>query len=579
MSDAQRSTLFQSFSQADTSTTRQYGGTGLGLAICKRLVELMGGTIECTSRLNFGSEFRFVVPFRIHDGRPAERRLAPSLPERMRVLVVDDNRTSRSILQDILEAEGVRVKSCSTCPQALDLLRSNDKEDPYEAVVLDWKMPGMDGAACARIIISEGLLPDPRRIVMLTAYGQEELRKEVDSYGVKVCLAKPISRATLLDAIAQGMGGEDAVRKPEAAEEVGPPLAQRHGAQVLLAEDNKLNQQVAVELLQAVGLDVVVVENGRQAVDMIQTGWFSLVLMDIQMPVMDGIEATRTIREMEKGGEQRVPIIAMTANAMKEDRQKSLDAGMDDHIAKPIDPDVLYDTLRRWLRVKPPADSPVEQASFDFFKEGVPNLDHEMGIKRMAGNASAYLRLLRSFPERHGTSPEDIRRCMLEGEHSTAAAIAHTVAGAAGNLGMTEVHHLAKELQSTLQTDPEKAGAALDAFASALLEMEELLLHLPVHNGDGEAASGREGEAGEEAEPSPEETRRLVEDFLAALEGGSPKARNLWAGLRGALFRKDAAMAERVDMKMKAFDYPAAMAALRQFMEPSDADPKNTSGE
>ena len=349
-----RSRLFQSFVQADGSTTRRYGGTGLGLAISKSLVSLMGGAIDVQSRPGRGSTFWFTVRLERHAlGAPPPSAGPPARLAGRRVLVVDDNATNRQILRQQLGYWGLRTTAVESGPAALAALEEAAASGPgYDLAILDMKMPEMDGLDLARAIKEKTSLAGVK-LVLLTSFGRRGHGAEAARIGISAYLTKPVDEADLYDCLVEVLGEGSRTQAPHLVtrhtlRELRPPA----GARVLVAEDNEVNQKVAVRILERLGYRVDVADNGREALEACGRTSYDAVLMDGQMPGMDGFEATRRIREREKGGE-RLPIIAMTASAMKGDREKCLEAGMDDYISKPVTPEALEAVLRRWVR--PPA--------------------------------------------------------------------------------------------------------------------------------------------------------------------------------------------------------------------------------
>jgi PAS domain S-box-containing protein len=301
MTEEQRAKLFQAFSQADTSTTRKYGGTGLGLTISKRLVNMMGGEIWVESEPGQGTTFSFTADFGLGKER-VKKRFVPTPDLRgLKVLVVDDNATSRQIFEDILEAFSFAVSLAPSGEEALEDIENADRDKPFELVIMDWKMPGMDGLEASRQIKTHKTLGKIPAIILVTAHGREELMRQADEIGLEGFLLKPVNSSVLFDAIMQALGKEvqDVTRVRRGKERTPDDLKAIQGARVLLVEDNEINQQVAKEILEGAGLVVTIANDGREGVDLVQSSEFEAVLMDIQMPVMDGYEATRKIREWE----------------------------------------------------------------------------------------------------------------------------------------------------------------------------------------------------------------------------------------------------------------------------------------
>ena len=337
--------LFQAFSQGDTSTTRKFGGTGLGLAISKRLVNMMQGEIRVESEPGEGSTFIFTTVFGV--GREKDQsRFSPSPDLRgMKVLIVDDNATSREILEGILASFSFKPTLASSGEEGLTALADADAHDPYELVIMDYRMPGMNGIEAARSIKGNTQLSRIPAVVMVTNYGGEVVMKQADEAGLDGFLLKPVNPSVLFDAIMHAFGREAPRSSRVVQENISGVKALRRirGARLLLVEDNAINQQVAGEILEAAGLHVTLANNGQEAFDAVKSSTFDAVLMDVQMPVMDGYTATRKIRDWESQVPNPqsaipIPIIAMTAHALAGDREKSLEAGMNDHVSKPIDP-------------------------------------------------------------------------------------------------------------------------------------------------------------------------------------------------------------------------------------------------
>ena len=466
----QQKLLFQSFQQADASTSRKYGGTGLGLAICKRLAELMGGAVGVESEAGKGSTFWFAVPLGRGAGQARVLQPSPDLRDR-RALVVDDSATAREVLAGMLTYMTFRVDTVTRGEDALDRVAAADRTgQPYDVVFLDWSMPGgIDGIETARRMAALPLKTQPRR-VMVTAYGRAEVIQEAGAAGIQATLVKPVSPSLLFDTVIETFGATGA--KESAVQPTGlPDLAPLKGLQVLLVEDNELNQLVATELLKNAGIAVDVAENGQVAVERVGQRRYDLVLMDMQMPVMGGEEATKRIRQQFPSGQ--LAILAMTANAMAGDRERCLAAGMNDHIAKPIEPADLFGKLLKWRPTggtgRPPA---VREAAKDSTPapgpaglDGIAGLDVKAAVGRMMNDRSMFERLLRKFAWGESAATAATITAQLDrGELADAQRSAHSLKGSAGMLGAVEVQARAAALESALkQQQPEADVRAASA--------------------------------------------------------------------------------------------------------------------
>jgi two-component system sensor histidine kinase/response regulator len=469
--------LFRAFSQADTSTTRKYGGTGLGLTICKRLVEMMGGEIWVESKRGEGSTFIFTADFGKSEQK--EKKVpGPSSDLRdMRVLVVDDNATSREILKDMLESFNFEVSLADTGEESLKELERASKDRPYQLVLMDWKMPGMNGVEASRRIKDHPGLDKIPTIIMVTAYGREEIMLRADTVGLEGFLLKPVSASVLFDTIMQAFNREASEFVPlNMPVEGGNEWLQNIcGAWVLLVEDNEINQQVAREILEGVGLVVTVATNGDEAVRAVKEKDFEAVLMDVQMPIMDGYQATREIRKDERLKD--LPIIAMTAHAMVGDREKCMEVGMNDYVSKPIEPKDLFSTLAKWIkpgqRVIPDhlvtttkEESPVDEGPP---LTDLPGFAVNSGLSKVLGNRNLYRKLLRKFHRNYADVANDIKTALDKVDPETATRLAHTVKGVAGNIGAQDLHLVAADLEAAIRQDQDQdIQGLLDGFSEAL---------------------------------------------------------------------------------------------------------------
>ena len=471
ITDEQRSRLFQSFSQADGSTTRQYGGTGLGLAISRTLVEMMQGRIWLESQPASGSTFHFHARFgESAAAAPAHAQDAAAL-RGVRVLVVDDNQASRDILALMLQRFGVDVELAAGCREAIDAVALAERAlRPYALALLDWKMPHADGIDCMRALRRHAThVP---ALVMVTAFGREQALREARSRGVPApeILAKPVTPSALLEAISHALGRplHDDTRTQRRANRHAQAMAQLGGARVLVVEDNRMNQQMVVDLLDKAGVEVVLADNGAQALELLARDQrFDCILMDCQMPVMDGYTATRELRS--SSAVATLPVIALTANAMAEDRVRALEAGMNDHIAKPIDVDQMFATMARWIapgaRRAPLAVAGAEPDGAIDDLGHLPGIDLRAGLARCAGDAASYRRLLRHFVDGQRDFVDAFTASWNDGDHASALRLAHTLKGNAGQIGADELHAAAQTLEHVCRHAP----AAPDASCAAPL--------------------------------------------------------------------------------------------------------------
>ncbi len=474
LTQEQQGKLFQAFSQADMSTTRKYGGTGLGLTISKRLVNMMGGEIWVESEAGKGSEFIFTAKFGLA-GKLSRKRLEPSVELRgMRVLVIDDNSSSREILQSLLETMSFEVTVAASAEEGITELEKQANTCPYRLVLMDWKMPGLDGIKATELIKNHPRLPEKPKIIIATAYGREEVMQRSDKVGVDGFLLKPVGQSVLFDSIMIAFGKE--AKEPEAvarvADKDGPEQRKICGATVLLVEDNEINQQVAQEILQQAGLVVRIASNGKEAVGMIKAGNFDVVLMDIQMPVMGGFEATKEIRADERFKD--LPIIAMTAHAMAGDREKSIEIGMNDHVTKPIDPDQLMSALVKWIKPndreasEDVSEMPTERKAGDVLPAELPGISIASGLGRVAGNKQLYTKLLCKFKDGQENTVEQIKAALQAGDTETAVRLAHTVKGVSGNLGADNLYQVAAELEKAIKEGKKPADVIMSEFDSQI---------------------------------------------------------------------------------------------------------------
>ncbi|MBF0369701.1 MAG: transporter substrate-binding domain-containing protein [Magnetococcales bacterium] len=569
MTPEQQSKLFQSFSQADTSTTRKYGGTGLGLTISKRLTELMKGDIWVESEAGKGSVFHFTAYLETQKNPQERLKIDREGLSDLRVLLVDDNESAQVILSGMTSSYGLEVEVAPSGENALERIgEAHDKKQPYDLVLLDWQMPGMDGVQCFKQL-QAAPHESPPVALMVTAYSREEAMQSIQLNGVEfnTILIKPVMPFSLQEAIGECLGGDliqrpegGALEKGQSAEDAAIKV---RGAKVLLVEDNEINQELALELLANGGVITDLAENGQEALDKLAQESFDGVLLDIQMPVMDGYTAAREIRKQEKFKD--LPVIAMTANAMAGDREKVLEAGMNDHIAKPINVREMFNTMAKWIVPSDPTlavEAPQEEgapASEDNSLPELPGIDIKAGLATTQNNTTLFRRLLKRYRESQSGFEREFRTALEADDLETATRVAHTLKGVSANLGARGVQESARLLEEAC------GNKAPIAEIEPLLEdvLEEIK---PVMAGL-EGLDQPQGGAAEEkaALPDLSQVMPLIEETLAKIDnfdsGAVEDVEALESLLAGTPF---AAILGRVSARIGEYDFDGAGEALNE---------------
>jgi signal transduction histidine kinase/CheY-like chemotaxis protein/HPt (histidine-containing phosphotransfer) domain-containing protein len=534
MNEEQLARLFQSFSQADSTISRQYGGTGLGLAISQQLTEMMGGEIEVTSAPGKGSSFHFTLTFDAAE-QPELADITEEAPQGLNVLVVDDNEPSRDILQEYLLSFGYTVTLAESGEQALAIMA---EDDSFDLVLLDWMMPGMTGLDVALAIRD---FKEPPKIVLLSSWNMpsSEHQAMVDAF-----MAKPVKPSALLDTIMLAYGKQVVRRVRKLGTSVGPQdLAGIRGARVLVVDDSDINLQIACELLEKVPLVLDTASDGEEAVASARANQYDCILMDIQMPGMDGYTATGLLREDYPYEE--LPILAMTANVMAEDRTRTREAGMNGHVAKPVDPADLYQAL---LEAIPEGDYRANladagvgeivvelQPQLEPLPDALPGLEIKKSLGRLANNEKLFLQLLGDLLGEYGDAADSMAQLVAAGDPDPVRNAAHKIRGISNNLGASDVGASAEAIESAVlagEAVSDEQVAALGAALQALAESHAKLMQLrqpvePVNGASDVDVAGVLASLKTAVATSDPGASDLVEELLSAQQADSTVAQQL----------------------------------------------------
>ena len=551
--------MFDPFTQVDESNTRKHGGAGLGLAICKRLVELMGGTLQGSSEPGKGSRFSFTVRFgcaALPDTVRAPRGAG------LKALVVDDHPTARDVLGSMLESLRFQVIAADTAESALMRIA----HEPFDLLLIDWQLPGMSGTAAVQEIRRRGLhMPG---VILVSGFISDDIRAAAEAAGIRVLLNKPINPSTLFDAAMQALGESSPPRTPLSVPAAAGAMRFGPGRRVLLAEDNPINQQVAQALLGDIGVAVEVAGNGREALDKLRAGSYDLVLMDVQMPELDGMAATRLLKA--DPALKHLPVIALTAHAMSGDRERFLAAGMDDYLSKPIDEEALHGVLKRWLgktsgAVLREREPPVVAAALP----RVPGIDVPLALHRIGGKQGLLWRLVADFRNRQRDAAERMAAHLAAGQLRAIGELAHALKGAAGALAAERIAAAAQRIEQRVRHDAQAGtqptAATQEQLRLALKELDLALRELDAATlPDVDAAPGTPAiPAGDGSGSTPADRLPVLRRLALALAHNEMAADEQLRRLRPLLPPRCQGDCQTLAQQIAALDYGPALQQLR----------------
>lgn len=574
MTEEQTAKLFQPFAQADASITRKFGGTGLGLVISKKLVERMNGDIWLESEPGKGSIFYFTASLKMSTSKTGTRIVIPPDLQGLTILAVDDNETARLIVAESLGAMDFHIDTAVSGDDALRILAERDPAKPYDVIMIDYLMPGMNGVSLARRILSLDSLTKKPVLLLVTALTEDQIEESIEEAGISAVLSKPVNQSSLYDTLMQLFSSPELEARPYRKRQISAAEDQAKGMRVLLAEDNAINREVAVTTLTNAHVLVDVAENGREAVEKVLSqpvDYYNTILMDVQMPIMDGLTATRMIREQPEY--RSLPIIAMTAHAIKEERERCFDAGMQDHVAKPFEPHVLFETLVKWggsqrLDI---IHTAVEQEQ-DQIDETLQEIEDALGSLKTVDTVTALevtrsprllLSLLRDFQQEYENTGFDIAAAIDSDDVEHARQLAHRIKGVAGNLRILTVAELANELEISLSSPDFDKSSLEDLTQRFSVAVKESVNDIGKLHEISTAKSVDAPTTAVDRDYLLTEIGQLVEQ----LRLGDLAAAEQWHGIRSGLAGAAPVLAADIDKQIDALDFACAANTLEEYLE------------